>query len=289
MRVEPKSWRDPALIGTTVPLALLMVLFFLVPLAMTGVLTFQTTRYYRLVWTWDLTVWREVFGKPSYWIVMLRTVWMAVVCVVLSLLIALPVAYALATRLQSVRRHVTILITFAFLTDAVLKTFGWILVLDRNGVLNWALAHVGFPPQMTNLLFTPTATLIGMVYNLAVYPVFTLYLSLVRIDRDLQLAAYDAGASRIRTFFEITLPLAKPGLYAGAVLVFVLSLGAFLEPKVMGGGTAPLASELIRQSFETRVNWPLGAALTLVLIAIGALSLALSAVVALRRRGTDRP
>lgn len=289
MRVEPKSWRDPALIGTTVPLALLMVLFFLVPLAMTGVLTFQTTRYYRLVWTWDLTVWREVFGKPSYWIVMLRTVWMAVVCVVVSLLIALPVAYALATRLQSVRRHVTILITFAFLTDAVLKTFGWILVLDRNGVLNWALAHVGFPPQMTNLLFTPTATLIGMVYNLAVYPVFTLYLSLVRIDRDLQLAAYDAGASRIRTFFEITLPLAKPGLYAGAVLVFVLSLGAFLEPKVMGGGTAPLASELIRQSFETRVNWPLGAALTLVLIAIGALSLALSAVVALRRRGTDRP
>lgn len=289
MRVEPKSWRDPALIGTTVPLALLMVLFFLVPLAMTGVLTFQTTRYYRLVWTWDLTVWREVFGKPSYWIVMLRTVWMAVVCVVLSLLIALPVAYALATRLQSVRRHVTILITFAFLTDAVLKTFGWILVLDRNGVLNWALAHVGFPPQMTNLLFTPTATLIGMVYNLAVYPVFTLYLSLVRIDRDLQLAAYDAGASRIRTFFEITLPLAKPGLYAGAVLVFVLSLGAFLEPKVMGGGTAPLASELIRQSFETRVNWPLGAALTLVLIAIGALSLALSAAVALRRRGTGRP
>ncbi|SHO63422.1 spermidine/putrescine transport system permease protein [Pseudoxanthobacter soli DSM 19599] len=289
MRVEPKSWRDPALIGTTVPLALLMVMFFLVPLAMTGVLTFQTTRYYRLVWTWDLTVWREVFGKPSYWIVMLRTVWMAVVCVVLSLLIALPVAYALATRLQSVRRHVTILITFAFLTDAVLKTFGWILVLDRNGVLNWALAHVGFPPQMTNLLFTPTATLIGMVYNLAVYPVFTLYLSLVRIDRDLQLAAYDAGASRIRTFFEITLPLAKPGLYAGAVLVFVLSLGAFLEPKVMGGGTAPLASELIRQSFETRVNWPLGAALTLVLIAIGALSLALSAVVALRRRGTGRP
>ena len=81
----------------------------------------------------------------------------------------------------------------------------------------------------------------------------------------------------------MTLPLSRPGLYSGAVLVFVLSLGAFLEPKVLGGGTAPLASELIRQSFETRVNWPLGAALTLVLIVIGALSLALAALVAFRR------
>jgi len=111
---------------------------------------------------------------------------------------------------------------------------------------------------------------------------FTIYLSLARIDRDLQLAAYDAGASRLRTFFEVTLPLAKPGLYSGAVLVFVLSLGVFLEPKVMGGGTAPMAAELIRQSFETRVNWPLGAALTLVLIGIGALSLLVAGTVALR-------
>lgn len=289
MRIERKSWRDPLLVGTTLPLALLMIAFFLIPLAMTGILSFQTTKYYRLIWTWDLATWRDVFGKPFYWTIMLRTVAMSLVCVVLSLVIAMPVAYALATRLGSLQRHVTILITFAFLTDAVLKTFGWILVLDKNGVLNWGLSYLGFGPQALNLLFTPSATMIGMVYNLAVYPMFTIYLSLVRIDRDLQLAAYDAGASRLRTFFEVTLPLSKPGLYAGAVLVFVLSLGAFLEPKVMGGGNSPMASELIRQSFETRVNWPLGAALTLVLIVIGALSLAISALVTIRRRQPANP
>lgn len=285
MTPEAKSWRDPVLVATVAPLALIMAVFFLVPLAMTAVLTFQTTQYYRLVWSWDLKIWTEVFSKPHYWTIMARTLAMALVCVAITLAIAYPAAYALATRLKAWNTQVQILIVFAFLTDAVLKTFGWILVLDKSGVANWALDKVGFGPEAMDLLFTPTGTMIGMVYNLVVYPMFTIYLSLVRIDRDLVLAAYDAGASRLRAFVEVTLPLSRPGLYAGAVLVFVLSLGAFLEPKVLGGGTAPLASELIRQSFETRVNWPLGAALTILLIAIGALVLALGAAVALRRPG----
>lgn len=290
MRIEAKSWKDPIFLAAVAPLGAVMIAFFLVPLMMTVVLTFQTTQYYRLVWTWDLKIWTEVFSKPHYWTIMLRTVAMALICVALTVLIAFPAAYALATRLKTFRTQIQILIIFAFLTDAVLKTFGWILILDRNGVANWLLMHIGLPPEMLNLLFTPAGTMIGMVYNLVAYPLFTIYLSLVRIDRDLILAAYDSGASRIRAFFEVTLPLSRPGLYSGAVLVFMLSLGAFLEPRVLGGGTSPLASELIRQSFETRVNWPLGAALTVVLIAIGALMLAAGAALALRRSAaTGRP
>ncbi len=286
MKIEAKSWKDPLLVATVAPLAIVMIVFFVIPLVMTTILTFQTTQYYRLNWTWDLKIWAEVFSKPHYWTIMWRTVVMALICVVLCILIAFPAAYALATRLKSWNAQIQILIIFAFLTDAVLKTFGWILVLDKNGVANWLLMQVGFAPETLNLLFSPSGTMIGMVYNLVVYPMFTIYLSLVRIDRDLILAAYDAGASRLRAFVEVTLPLSRPGLYSGAVLVFVLSLGAFLEPKVLGGGTSPLASELIRQSFETRVNWPLGAALTIVLIVIGALTLAASAVLA--RRTTRR-
>lgn len=283
MKIDRKTWNDPVLIATVAPLAIVMLVFFLIPLAMTVLLTFQTTQYYRLVWTWDLKVWAEIFSKPHYWTIIGRTLVMALVCVVLCVLIAFPTAYALATRLKTYNGQIQILIVFAFLTDAVLKTFGWILVLDRNGVATWLLGHVGISPDSLNLLFSPAGTMIGMVYNLVVYPMFTIYLSLVRIDRDLLLAAYDAGASRMRTFIEITLPLSRPGLYSGAVLVFVLSLGAFLEPKVLGGGTSPLASELIRQSFETRVNWPLGAALTIVLITVGALTLALVGLAATKR------
>lgn len=273
-----KCWRDPGLLLVTFPLGLLMIVFFLIPLAMTVALSFQTTQYYRLVWTWDLAIWNDVFGQSHYWRILSRTLIMALICVLLCIVISLPVAYALVHRLRSMQNHIKLLIVFAFLTDAVLKTFGWVLFLDRSGVLNVTLERLGFGAASADVLFTPSATMIGMVYNLLPYTIFTIYLSLDRIDRDLILAAYDAGASRLRTFFEVTLPLARPGILAGAVLVFVLALGVFLEPRVLGGGTSPMAAELIRQTFETRVNWPLGAALTLVLISIGVIVLAIGGV-----------
>lgn len=268
-----KSWRDPGLLLVTVPLGLLMIAFFLIPLAMTVALSFQSTQFYRLVWTWDLAIWSDVFGQSHYWRILSRTLIMALICVLFCIILSLPVAYALVHRLRSMQNHIKLLIVFAFLTDAVLKTFGWVLFLDRSGVLNVSLERLGLSAASADILFTPSATMIGMVYNLLPYTIFTIYLSLDRIDRDLILAAYDAGASRSRTFFEVTLPLARPGILAGAVLVFVLALGVFLEPRVLGGGTSPMAAELIRQTFETRVNWPLGAALTLVLISIGVIVL----------------
>lgn len=283
MRAQTKRWTDPALQAATIPLALVLLTFFLVPLLMTVVLSFQSTEFYRLVWTWDLETWREVFSKSYYWSITLRTLGMALICVMLTILISIPVAYALAHRLQAVQNHIKILIVFAFLTDAVLKTFGWTLFLDRFGVLNSTLVVLGLPALADNLLFTPAATMIGMVYNHLPYTIFTIYLSMSRLDRDLLLASYDAGASAVRTFFEVTLPLARPGIIAGGVLVFVLSLGVFLEPKVLGGGNDPMAAELIRQTFESRVNWPLGAALTLVLIVLGAMTLIVSTIVLLRQ------
>lgn len=266
---------------STLPLLLLMGLFFVIPLIMTALLSFQGTQYYRLVWTWDLKVWTDVFSQVHYWTIMWRTLVMALICTLLCTVLAIPIAYGMLHRLSRWSDHITLLMVFAFLTDAVLKTFGWVLFLDRSGVLNGTLEAIGFPSAAVNVLFTPNATMIGMVYNLLPYTIFTVALSMARIDGDLVLAARDAGASRLRAFVEVTLPLAKPGIWAGAVLVFVLSLGVFLEPKVMGGGTSPLAAELIRQSFETRVNWPLGAALTLVLIVIGAAALTVFGAVAL--------
>jgi len=283
----PKRWRDGALQLSTLPLLLLLGAFFVIPLIMTALLSFQGTAYYRLVWTWDLKIWRDVFSQLHYWTIMLRTLEMALLCTLICMVLAIPVAYAMVYRLVRWSGPVTLLMVFAFLTDAVLKTFGWVLFLDRSGVLNGTLETLGFAPSTVNVLFTPGATMIGMVYNLLPYTIFTIALSMARIDCDLVLAARDAGATRLRAFWEVTLPLAKPGILAGALLVFVLSIGVFLEPKVMGGGTSPMAAELIRQSFETRVNWPLGAALTLVLIVIGAAVLAVAGAIAfLRSRRT---
>jgi spermidine/putrescine transport system permease protein len=284
---EPRRWAQSELWAKALPSVALQSLFFLAPLVMTVLLTFQETRSFMLQWAWSLKIWTDIFSKPHYWTVLWHTLWMSALCVALCILISLPVAYALATRLQSLSGHVKVLITFAFLTDMTLKTFGWVLFLDQKGAANFLLERIGFPPAMIGFLYTDWATLLGMVYNLLAFTIFTIYLSIATIDRSLILAAYDAGASKWRAFWEVTLPLCRPGIWTGAVLVFLLSVGVFLEPKVLGGGKSPMSAELIRQTFETRVNWPLGAALTIVLMVVAVFVILLfSRVYSLRRYGS---
>ena len=263
----------------------LQSLFFLAPLIMTLLLTFQETRSFMLQWTWSLKVWTEIFSKPHYWTMLCHTLWMSALCVALCILIRCrsPMRWRRGCKPSG---HVKVLITFAFLTDATLKTFGWVLFLDQKGAANFLLEKIGFPPAMIGFLYTDWATLLGMVYNLLAFTIFTLYLSIENIDRSLILAAYDAGASKWRAFWEVTLPLCRPGIWTGAVLVFLLSVGVFLEPKVLGGGKSPMSAELIRQTFETRVNWPLGAALTIVLMVVAVFVILLfSRIYSLRRYG----
>jgi ABC-type spermidine/putrescine transport system permease subunit I len=283
---EAKGWSQPELWAKALPSVLLQTAFFLAPLMMTVLLTFQETRSFMLQWSWSLKIWTDIFSRPHYWTILWHTLWMSALCVTLCVLISLPVAYALATRLRSLSGHVKVLITFAFLTDATLKTFGWVLFLDQKGAANFLLEKVGFPPEMIGFLYSDWATLLGMVYNLLAFTIFTIYLSIENIDRSLILAAYDAGASKWRAFWEVTLPLCRPGIWAGSVLVFLLSVGVFLEPKVLGGGKSPMSAELIRQTFETRVNWPLGAALTIVLMVVAVFVILLfNRVYSLRRYG----
>lgn len=271
VKVVEKRLTDRELLVSALPATLIQVAFFVVPLAMIILLTFQTAKFYRLAWTWDFVTWQDVFSHAYYWRVLLNTVINAAICVVVSLVVAFPFAYALATRLKAFENHIKVLIIFAFLTDLVLKTYGWALFLDKYGVLNWMLKSVGIvgPDFDHGLIFMPAATIIGMVYNLLPFMIFTIYLSILTVDRDLIDAAYDAGASKFRAFWEVTLPLCRPGIWAGSVLVFVLSLGVFLEQKILGGGKSPLMGELIHQTFGTRINWPLGAALTVVVILAG--------------------
>ena len=284
--LQIRRWNDGELLIKALPTVLLQTTCFLAPLFMTFLLTFQRTRNFQLQWTWDLWTWTEIFSKPHYWTILGHTLFMAIACVAICLVIAFPVAYGLATRFKAFENEIKVLITFAFITDATLKIYGWALFLDKNGAANYLLIEMGFPPDMIAFLYTDWATLLGMVYSLSAFAIFTIYLSISNIDRSLILAAYDAGAGKIRAHWEVTLPLCKPGIWAGSVLIFLLSVGAFLEPKVLGGGKSPMSAELIRQTFETRVNWPLGAALTLVLMVVAVFVVLLfSRLLTLKRGG----
>ncbi len=257
------------------PGVLLQAAFFIVPLCMTIALSFQETQFYQVQWVWSLATWTDVFTTGYYWTILFNTVLMAFACVVLCSLIGFPIAYALVTRFQKWQTTIKILLVFAFLTDAVLKTFGWVVFFDQTGPANFILTALGLPNLPSWVIYSKFSALFGMVYTLLPFSIFTIYLSVDMIDRNLLRAAYDCGASKFRAFWEVTLPLCKNGLMAGALLVFVLSLGSFLEPKVLGGGKNPMAAELIRQTFETRINWPLGSALTIVVISITVITILL--------------
>ncbi|MBL8907522.1 MAG: ABC transporter permease [Rhizobiales bacterium] len=287
--LQIRRWSDGELLVKALPTVLLQTTCFLAPLVMTFLLTFQRTRNFQLQWTWDLWTWTEIFSKPHYWTILGHTLFMGIACVAICLVIAFPVAYGLATRFKAIENEIKVLITFAFITDATLKIYGWALFLDKNGAANFLLMEMGFPPDMVAFLYTDWATLLGMVYSLSAFAIFTIYLSVSNIDRSLILAAYDAGAGKIRAHWEVTLPLCKPGIWAGSVLIFLLSVGAFLEPKVLGGGKSPMSAELIRQTFETRVNWPLGAALTLVLMVVAVFVVLLFTRLLTLRRGGLAP
>lgn len=258
------------------PSVLLQSAFFVVPLCMTIALSFQETQYYQVQWVWSRTTWTDIFTTYYYWKILFNTVLMSLACVALCAVIGFPIAYALVTRFQKWQTTIKILLVFAFLTDAVLKTFGWVVFLDQTGPANYVLNFLGLPDLPDWVLYSRVSVLFGMVYTLLPFSIFTIYLSVDMIDKNLLRAAYDCGAGKFRAFYEVTLPLCKNGLMAGALLVFVLSLGSFLEPKVLGGGKNPMAAELIRQTFETRINWPLGSALTIVVISITVITILLA-------------
>ncbi|MGC1506416.1 MAG: ABC transporter permease [Sulfitobacter sp.] len=268
------------------PSVLLQSAFFVVPLCMTIALSFQETEYYQVQWVWTLETWSEVFTTGYFWSIIWNTILMAFACVFLCAVIGFPIAYALVTRFKKWQTTIKILLVFAFLTDAVLKTFGWVVFLDQTGPANFMLNFLGLPDLPDWVLYSKFSALLGMVYTLLPFSIFTIFLSVDMIDRNLLRAAYDCGAGKFRAFWEVTLPLCKNGLMAGALLVFVLSLGSFLEPKVLGGGKNPMAAELIRQTFETRINWPLGSALTIVVIAITVFTILLaSRLLDIRQKG----
>ena len=237
--VIERRWLDPELLLKALPSVVLQTSCFLAPLLMTFVLTFQRTRNFQLNWTWSLDTWIDIFTKPHYWTILGHTLAMATICVGLCALISFPIAYALATRLRAWRNHVKVLITFAFLTDSTLKIFGWVLFLDQRGAANYVLQQIGIEAHVDAILFTDWATMLGMVYSLLAFAIFTAYLSIDAIDRSLILAAYDAGASKLRAFWEVTLPLCRPGIWAGAVLTFLLSSGVSWNPRCWPAANRP--------------------------------------------------
>ncbi|MEP6970835.1 MAG: ABC transporter permease [Betaproteobacteria bacterium] len=265
-----------------VPLLLMLVVSFLERAPFGGVQwgTFTTVAYEKLVVERDLM--GQLAINTDYLSIFARSFRLAGITTVLTLLVGVPTALYMTTLSRRQAAFVLFLITVPFWTNLLVRNFAWILILRNGGSLDWALQLVGLTQQPVDILYTPLATGIGLTYSFLPFMILPAYVALERIDRQLIEAAFDLGADRWRVLTRVVLPLAMPGIVAGAVLVFVPCLGAYVSPELLGGGKSLMIGNLVQAQFGESRNWPFGAALALVLVLM--LLLALGLLALLRRR-----
>ncbi|WP_107328763.1 ABC transporter permease [Metapseudomonas otitidis] len=224
----------------------------------------------------------------AYLVIALRSIGIAAATTVITLLVGIPVAVWLAMQPAHRRGLLIFLITVPFWANLLIRTYAWILLLRGTGVVNGTLMGLGLIHQPLNLLYTDGAVLLGLVYTYAPFVVLPIYATLERMDLRLLEAAQDLYAGRWRTLRKVVLPIARPGILAGAILTFVPCLGAMVAPELLGGGTRMMLGNLIFRQFSDARNWPLGSALSLVLMAAVMLVLMVYAWRASRAAGGTR-
>ncbi len=195
-----------------------------------------------------------------------RSVALAFLTTVACILVGFPLALFLVFRAGKWRNFLFFMLIVPFWTNFLIRTYAWMVLLSDNGWINHFLELIGFPAQSFNWLFTPKAVFIGMFYNYLPYMAMALFVSVEKIDVKLLEAAADLGAGQLKRFFQITLPLCVPGLVTGSIMVFIPAMGEFVIPDILGGGTNLFIGNLLAQQFLTVRNWPLGSAISVVLI-----------------------
>ena len=187
--------------------------------------------------------------------------------------LGLPTAWFIATRPAKSRAFWLFLITIPFWTNLLIRTFAIMEVIRNQGILNTFLMHFGLISEPIQILYTDTAVLMGMTYVYLPLMVLPLYAAIDRFDFSLIEAGYDLYASRWQVLRGVILPIIKPGIIAGCILVFIPSLGAYVTPRVLGGGKNMMIGNFIELQFGQGQNWPLGAALSTVLLLVVLVSL----------------
>lgn len=259
------------------PALLWLGLFMLVPC----LLIFTYAFFERGTWggiVYSLTPdnFRRVFD-PLYAGVFLTSARIAATATVIAILIAYPAAYAIS---RAPRRRQPILLFLAvlpFWSNYLIRTYAWIVLLNREGLFNSLISQAGYQGEPLSMLYTEGAVIVGLVYNYLPFVILAIYSSLSRLDPEMAEASRDLGAGPIRTFLRVTLPMTVPGVAAGGVFVFVLSIGNFVTPALLGGGRFQMIGNLVYDQFLTANDWPFGAALGMILILVMILLLTLQA------------
>ena len=278
MDAQRRHTRRSWLLST--PALLVLVFAASGPLLIVLVYSFLTSgEYGGVVWEFSTDAWfnvvflRDIFDDTlgladAHLRILWRSVKLSFFTTVTTLAVGFPTAYFIATRPRTTRNIWLFLITIPFWTNLLIRTFAILEVIRNQGLINMVLLKAGLIDSPIRMIFTDFAIMVGMTYVYLPLMVLPLYASMERLDFNLVEAAYDLYASRSKVLRRVIIPLVKPGIIAGSILVFIPSLGAFVIPRVLGGGKKMMLGNLIELQFGAGRNWPLGAALSITLLSI---------------------
>ncbi|MEH6940949.1 ABC transporter permease [Bacillus sp. JJ722] len=265
-RKKKRSWTPGLLLLT--PILLFLFGFFIVPMLYILYLSFiSTDNIDASDAVYSLKNYTQIFTDPYYLNSLWITVKISLYTVGLSLLLAYPVALTMAKSSPRVRGYIALLIASPLLVSVVVRNFGWYLLLLPNGTINQALLDLGLINAPLELLFSEIGVVIGLSNAYLPFMILAIATSLYNIDPSLEKASAILGASPMRNFFSVTLPLSLPGIVSGCVLVFSLSMSAYVTPSLMGGANVPMMPVVAYDQINNLLRWTFGSAISYVLLA----------------------
>ena len=218
-------------------------------------------------YAWSLRQYRTFVEEPLYWHTYVRTAVMSALATALTLLLAFPVAWVIAKLVPSRRKAAwMLLVLMPFWVSELVRTLGWLILLRHGGVISYVLQHWGWTSEPVELLYRDATVLLGLVYGSLLFMVVPLVHSLETLDDSLVEAAYDLGARHWEVLWHVVLPHAAPGITAGCIVVFMLCVGNYLTPVLLGGKDALWFTEMVYTQFISRFNWHQGAAFGFLLL-----------------------
>jgi mannopine transport system permease protein len=218
--------------------------------------------------TLGLSHYARLVTEPLYGQVFFRTIWIAVLTTFFALLLGYPVAMLMARHAGRIAAIATVCVMVPLWTSVLVRSYAWIILLERNGIINSWLIGNGIVAQPLRMLYTEGAVLMAMTHVLLPFMVLPIASALRSLPPDLPKAALNLGASRPRVFWSVTLPLSLPGVFAGCLIVFVMALGFYITPALLGGPRTLMIATLISQQAIDLLNWPFAGAIAFVLLAL---------------------
>jgi putative spermidine/putrescine transport system permease protein len=258
---EPSARRTGRFPWLAMPAVVFYLAFFGWPL---------TQMMWRSVWNDGFTLagYQEFVTQPAYWWILGYTMLIGAVTLVLTLAIGYPVAYWLVRLDRSWAVMLMAFVLIPFWSSGLVRTYAWIVILGRQGIVNNALLRMGLISEPFPFLGTHAAVMVGLTYYLLPYMILCLFSVMNNIDRNLMLAARNLGASPFQAFMAVFVPLTKPGVFAGSFLVFMLAIGMYITPALLGGPDQTTLPLVIALQINEALDWTLAAALSMILLAV---------------------